>query len=75
MFYVLKIKLEQNLKAKQKKQMMTEILAIKKTNKQKTKQPNKKPQHKIHPDMTVKEILFEKNFLYSLWMDVLRIKY
>lgn len=30
MFYILKIKLEQNLKIKQKEQMMTEILVVQK---------------------------------------------
>lgn len=62
MFYVLKIKLEQNLKTKQKEQMMTEILVIQKI----PQQPNKKLHNKLHPDMTVKEILFEKKFLFII---------
>lgn len=57
MFYTLKIKLEQNLKTKQKEQMITEILVIQKKN---PKQPNKKLHHKIHSDMTIKETFFKK---------------
>lgn len=43
---------------------MREILVIQET--KKPKQQNKKLQHKLHPDLTVKEILFEKKNLFTI---------